>query len=444
MANEQVYYSALHWAKKAEASAKQAAELAQKEGEVIQLGFDGTIEDGKLVFKHAPGGVAVPYQLVANVEYEIDLAYGSTGDLPNLTEIVVQNGNDTIRFVSALHREATTNATVADMDAVMRYNSSTGYRWLFKATFKVAPNGAKVFLLYPVVAAKDYSDKTNCITEIPQDIKLELVDGVLTLKAGSKVYVPNGKNADGSNRFDEVVISTDTSRNTALFDGKMMLFYYLDGALSGRNLSTTVETGSGTTLPSNDNYTFYNTSDNKIYVKRNNQIESYISSFPIGVATVSGGVITSIDQVFNGFGYIGSTVFALPGVKGLIPNGRNEDGSLRNIEFVTDKVLCSTLGNITRAQEGFIIIKSDGAFSYTTTAFYDEELNFFRGTQNGVLYTLAAVGKAKITEGVISNFSIKQPFHAVDYQDAALKQNFQVVSTLPSSPQPDVFYFIPE
>lgn len=33
---------------------------------------------------------------------------------------------------------------------------------------------------------------TNCITEIPQDIKLELNNGTLTLKAGSKVYVPNG------------------------------------------------------------------------------------------------------------------------------------------------------------------------------------------------------------------------------------------------------------
>ena len=33
---------------------------------------------------------------------------------------------------------------------------------------------------------------TNCLTEIPQDITLELNNGTLTLKAGSKVYVPNG------------------------------------------------------------------------------------------------------------------------------------------------------------------------------------------------------------------------------------------------------------
>ena len=59
---------------------------------------------------------------------------------------------------------------------------------------------------------------SNCITEIPQDIKLELNNhGTLKLKAGSKVYVPNGFESDGSNRFDEIVIENnirvDTKKN---------------------------------------------------------------------------------------------------------------------------------------------------------------------------------------------------------------------------------------
>mgnify|MGYP003298927573 CR=1 FL=1 len=43
--------------------------------------------------------------------------------------------------------------------------------------------------------ADSYLDKTiltNCIIDIPQDIKLVLKDNTLTLKAGSKVYIPNG------------------------------------------------------------------------------------------------------------------------------------------------------------------------------------------------------------------------------------------------------------
>ena len=53
---------------------------------------------------------------------------------------------------------------------------------------------------------------TNRILEIPQDIKLELNNGTLTLKAGSKVYVPNGFEADGTTpKFDVVNVQSDIS-----------------------------------------------------------------------------------------------------------------------------------------------------------------------------------------------------------------------------------------
>ena len=41
------------------------------------------------------------------------------------------------------------------------------------------------------------SQITNCILEQPQNIKLEFNNGVLTLKAGSKILVPNGFEEDG-------------------------------------------------------------------------------------------------------------------------------------------------------------------------------------------------------------------------------------------------------
>ena len=51
---------------------------------------------------------------------------------------------------------------------------------------------------------------TNCITEIPQNINLELKDEALTLKAGSKVIVPNGFEADGTTpKFDEIIVAND-------------------------------------------------------------------------------------------------------------------------------------------------------------------------------------------------------------------------------------------
>lgn len=49
---------------------------------------------------------------------------------------------------------------------------------------------------------------------IPQDIKLELNNGTLTLKAGSRVYVPNGFESDGTTpKFILKTIQSDITSN---------------------------------------------------------------------------------------------------------------------------------------------------------------------------------------------------------------------------------------
>ena len=157
------YYSALHYAAKAEKSATSAADSArtaqtaaaqasQLSGRIIQLGFDGTLEGNLLTFKHAPSGVEIPYSLLDDYEYEIDLSFQAVGELSQDTQMIVKNGADTITFVSALHRDSTVPVKVGDMAPVARYNTDTGYRWLFKAAYKITPAGTKVFLLYPVAA----------------------------------------------------------------------------------------------------------------------------------------------------------------------------------------------------------------------------------------------------------------------------------------------------
>lgn len=157
-----VYYSALHYAAKAEKSATSAANSArtaqtaaaqasQASGKIIQLGFDGALENGKLVFKHAPSGVEIPYELLDDYEYEVDMLYDSVDELPSDLPMVIKNGANTITFVSALHRSSETPATVGDMAPVMR-ESNGNFRWLFKAAYKITPAGKHVLLLYPVAA----------------------------------------------------------------------------------------------------------------------------------------------------------------------------------------------------------------------------------------------------------------------------------------------------
>lgn len=179
-------------------------------------------------------------------------------------------------------------------------------------------------------------NKSNYVTEIPQDIKLELNNGTLTLKAGSKVYVPNGAGV-----FDIKNITTDVSTTTT---GNGVILYGLhpNGTLAKYN-----QTFSGSSQPESKDLTAWYDTTNNIVKRYSGVTSSWQDGFslPIAKITISGGQITSIDQVFNGFGYIGYTVFTLPGVKGLIPNGKNVDGSFKNIEFTVSRVLTRDIGN---------------------------------------------------------------------------------------------------
>ena len=241
---------------------------------------------------------------------------------------------------------------------------------------------------------------TNCITYIPQDIKLELNNGTLTLKAGSKVYY-----GDGS------VININSDLTTTSTVNSINFIRIQEGKLFADWAIGTFSSGTDTT-----GYTgwFFNIND-KTIAYYNNGVKSSGTdcTLPLGVVTVSNGTITSIDQVFNGFGYIGSTVFALPGVKGLIPNSRNADGSLKSIEFTLDKVLTYNC-----TMSSYFGIKFDG--TEPILGIYGEQL--YNSSSNtvifkGVVYKWMYSGSLIYSNGRITSFTPKTVFHALDYND---------------------------
>ena len=259
----------------------------------------------------------------------------------------------------------------------------------------------------------DYSRITNCLTHIPQDIKLELVDGTLTLKAGSKVYVPNGFEADGTTpKFDVIVINNDITHQQSA-NGEITVYYNFTENKVISFYSDADESGS--TVPTYSK-TFYNTSINKLSRYEGGATDDRVFSFPLARVTVSSGAISSIDQVFNGFGYIGSTVFALPGVKGLIPNGRNEDRTLRNVEFINNIVRTTT---ITTAGSYSVYLSGSNFYVSSVTA-YDEDKNYNYGTANKDIRGVCRVGEvATDSSKQITSFTPKTTFQAADYQDVA-------------------------
>lgn len=254
------------------------------------------------------------------------------------------------------------------------------------------------------------SDITNCITKIPQDIKLELNAGALTLKAGSRVYVPNGVDV-----FNVVNITEDiTVEGASSLPDAVRNVYYVNGTLA-----IYLAHSSGTTIPSSGaNQVFYNTSDNTVKVYTNGSVIRSGLSFPIARVLDDGTYLSgNIDRVFNGFGYIGNTIFALPGVEGLIPNGRNTDGSLNNAKFTTTSIMTFTESDTTNAYS-FLRINQNSFGPATVSIanrYYDEETNY--NIFNGVIDDTCRSGYVTYENGRITSFSPKSVFQAVDRND---------------------------
>lgn len=260
---------------------------------------------------------------------------------------------------------------------------------------------------------------TNCLTEIPQDIKLELSNGTLTLKAGSKVYVPNGVG-----KFDVVTIQKDVGgKRTStgqefLLSDKNGAIAFLGKLYSGD--SKPVDSGS---------YVWYDTANNVIKTTLDGGA-SWLSekfSLPLGIYTANGTGVTSIDQVFNGFGYIGNTIFALPSIKGLIPNGFNTDGSLNSIELTTTSVLTRNITYGIDSSYGFLRSDAIGILNKTSYS-YDRFTNFNKDGTNNYNNCLAFIWSSDST-GRITSLTPNTAFHAVDYSEYARELDNKVSKT---------------
>ncbi len=254
-----------------------------------------------------------------------------------------------------------------------------------------------------------FHNVANCIKSIPQDIKLELTDGTLTLKAGSKVYDGAG-NAISLNK-DYIVLCSGNNIKFIFYSTKQ------DKAYCNQNVS---DCSSGAISPVGTGM-FYNTSTKSVDFYNSGVLQESNWSFPLAIVNVSNGVPISIEQTFNGFGYIGNTIFSLPGVEGLIPDGRDSDGTSNNYAYKTSNVITITNGTtetgrytvIGNAQD--ISLLSDG---YT----YNYELNI--NENNGVKSDSCIIGTVDVSAGKITSFNLRKTFKAVDEFDYINANNF--------------------
>lgn len=233
------------------------------------------------------------------------------------------------------------NITEIDKDSLQAFNFDTDLGDNFKAIDEKTLSHRNI---------------TNCLLEVPQDIKVECVDGTITVKAGSKIWIPYGTtqayNIGDLDQYGNIVddISfqnnkffyairldsdkTNNQTNDAAIT-RICWFNVTDGvpnALHEHSSGTEGYTGAN-----NQYYYFTDTNYAKRYL--DGLVSEKLMSLPIGLVTGDGiNMYGSVVQVFNGYGYIGSTLFELPGVKGLITEGINDDGTLKTVIKTTTKV----------------------------------------------------------------------------------------------------------
>ena len=155
-----------------------------------------------------------------------------------------------------------------------------------------------------------------------------------------------------------------------------------------------------------------------------NQITNCILEAPNGVAT-----------------YSGSTLTIKAGLKVLIPNGRNADGTLKNIEYTLENDSTKTISS-TYEHQSFVFIKNDGTcFTYGTEsiAFYNkladrptpatnvfkccfvDETNFWYVTSNGSPYEELKMAKIGIcfnnASSQITKLNTDEPINLLKQSD---------------------------
>lgn len=291
------------------------------------------------------------------------------------------------------------------------------------------------------------SNVTNCITEIPQDLKIELNNGIFTLKAGSKIYVPNGAGV-----FDEAVLTVDKTITPSTFaTSSNRMIIYRAGSLFV--LTTTLPyVYSGATAPttfdSNGRAFWYDTANNNIKFTDNSGSTWYGDyAFPIAFVHITNGIgVDKIEQAFNGIGYIGKTIFITPGVKFLGSDGRNADGTLKNYVTNPTQVLtvtpnpnnapcdCVVKGNSVQAlSAGVKIIKNTTEITLNVPAWYysieDNICGVYDPSSQQWSQTGSCLfGNIVIQNNQITNMQTKQPFRAVDYNEFedAVKNTFRL------------------
>ena len=426
-------YSSKYYANKAkdsENSAKNYANVAETAYNIIQDSANGVLADIETARVDAVDNITtVKSESIASVE-----AKGNE---------VVSTVNEGIAEINDTKTDAVNTVNTSKNEALNAINQIGVGNLANKDLSNLSAIGEARF-------ASGLNDKiTNCILEKPQRIKVEAISstGKLILKAGSIVSVSE------NGTFEDVVITEDVSRgSTHLFTetgNRDLLACYVPSINEIINIPV-AQTYSQATAPT----TFlaslyggwYDTTNNIMKYTYDGGTTWTVCSLPFAYGNpvfirVGTGWAGHIKQVFNGFGFVGSTTWADKGVEMLLSNGRNADGTLNNTVITTDKIHIRTMSYSGEQSHYLFWLKYTDRSIYTTWGgqyivsetepshsdtsqhimWYNPATNLFKQSNaGGEFFDLQAtyIGICeKPATGNITQFKPIQPFRAVDYSE---------------------------
>ena len=265
---------------------------------------------------------------------------------------------------------------------------------------------------------------SNCILDIPQNLKLELSNNVLTLKSGSVLALVD------RSIYTTVTTTQDYSITYTNQNGTFFIIFTGTG-ITGTWTSVS-NLGSGTSLPAdNSQYSMFFLISNGYgtYYNWNAIINDWSKwnvdgSYPLAIVNVVNGVASFAkdsngnDLIFNGAGFIGHHAFVYPNVSGLIPDGINTDGSMKSVLLNSSRMtildLASNLSNFTICYRSNGYVYNDEYYVVDTKDDFIVK-NYTRQyvKSDNMIYTVSVSG------GVITGYNQYEGLHFITYSTDA-------------------------
>ena len=268
---------------------------------------------------------------------------------------------------------------------------------------------------------------SNCVLEEPKNIKLELNNGTLTIKSGSKLYYPDGLDTNNNKKFGSISLSSDNSLNLSSSGlgadiDNLFIFYNKNGAGWQYRPMSNVESGNSEPA-TGSGITYYNTDNNTLISHNSQSGVDYDVTFPLcSVKYVDGTGITQINQVFDGVGFVGNTLFRNSLIKGLIPNGRKTDGTLQNIGFVPTSSVATREFNNPPDGINYICLTTT-TFGFNQSYRYDQTKNIQYGNDDIAFTNGLHIGEITVQNNKIVALKVKNVFQASDYFGTGFPSN---------------------